>query len=70
MPRADQLFEDDSQWLNCMVHKDPNMPNLTWKLVARGMKMGGDLNEGTYKMKLHLKGRMLFMGLDCEVVGD
>ena len=70
MPRADYLFDGDSDWLNCMVHRDSSMPNLTWKFVPRGKKWNGDLEEGKYKMKLHMKGRKLFMGLNCEEVGE
>ena len=53
-----------------MAHRDANLPHLTWKFVPRGKKWNGELEEGKYKMKLHFKGRKLFMGLDCDEVGE
>ena len=53
-----------------MVHRDPGMPSLVWKFVPRGKKWKGEVEEGKYKFKLHIKGRNLFMGLDNEKVGE
>ena len=71
MPRADQLFKEDSKLLNCMVHKDPSMENLTWELVAIGKLMSGlAITTGSYNIKLYGTTKNLYMGLDRTLVDE
>lgn len=70
MQRADQLFDGDSNWLNCMVHRDSNMPRLNWKTLQRGQETQGVVQSGVYKLKLHLQDRKLFMALNAEEAAE
>ena len=66
MPRADQVMAG-SNVLSCMVHRDGNMPRLSWKIMKAGEKIKGKgIETGMFKISLADKGAKLFLSLSNQ----
>ena len=53
-----------SNVLSCMVHRDSNMPRLSWKIMKAGEKIKGrGIENGMFKISLAEKGEKMFLSL-------